>query len=129
MTWAPPREYRTNVAVEQINPGHHVVTSKPPLYTATVIQQGSGTWKVHVVNEPATRDVHDASLTKALVRAGELVGRLAGRAMMRFSAQQRMAMGRQKCPKRLGPRVCCEPATVGTVWCEWHPRGEEATDG
>lgn len=127
-SWAPTREYRCPVAVEQITPQSHTVTSKPPFYAATVVQQGSGVWKVHVIGEPASRDFHDASLSRALTRAGELVSKLAGRQMMTYSAQQRIAMGQQQCPKRLGTQVCRQSASVGSVWCEWHPGGEDRGD-
>ena len=130
MTRPAPRQYKSGMCqVEQISPHLHRVTSVPALHSADVVTEGTGLYKVTVTSVHISRSFVDTSLSQALVRAGDLVSRAAGRDMMRFSAQQRMAMGRQKCPKRLGSRVCCEPATVGTVWCEWHPRGEEATDG
>lgn len=131
MTRPAPRQYKSGMCqVEQISPHLHRVTSVPALHSADVVAQGTGLYKVTMTSVHISRGFVDASLSQALVRAGDLVSRAAGRDMMRFTGPQRTAMGQQECPKTLGTlgTLCRQPAGVGTVWCEWHPGGKERVD-
>lgn len=109
-----------------------VVSDPHPLHVAHVRGQGDGTWKVTVVTEPMTPSFLDSTLDRALVRAGTLVGKLAGRDIDRFTRAQAYAMGQQRCPyllDRYSGKVCSEHPDVGSVWCHWHPLGKGTADG
>lgn len=130
MTRPANRTYKSGMCqVEQISPHAHKVTSVPALHSADVVAQGPGAYKV-TMTSVLSRSFVDASLSRALMRAGDLVSRAAGRDMMTFTGPQRVAMGQQECPKTLGSlgTLCRQPAGVGTVWCEWHPGGKVRTD-
>lgn len=129
MTRPATRQYTSGMCeVTELSPHHYRVTSKPPIHSADVQAQGNGTWRVTVTTIEYSRSFVDASVDKALVRAGDLVSRAAGRVMQVFTPAQRYAMGQQQCPKAMGAQVCRQPAGVGTVWCEWHPGGKVRAD-
>lgn len=62
--------------------------------------------------------------THAMSAARDMVGRKAGLDLQTFSGAQRTYMGTQRCPRKVASGLCGQPPMPGTVWCEWHPRGE-----
>lgn len=108
-----------------------VVSHPHPIHTAHVRGYGDGTWRVTFPTVPMSRSFVDSALETALTRAGDLVARLAGRDLDKFSRAQAYAMGQQRCPyllDRFSAKVCNERPKVGSVWCEWHPLGKDIAD-
>lgn len=115
----------TLVRVIPAGPRSFKVVSDPyPIHHANVRGYGDGTWKVTFPTELTAPSLIDSTLDRALVRAGDLVGRLAGRDLDKFTRGQAYAMAQQQCPRLVGQSVCGEPPEVGTVWCRWHPGGK-----
>ena len=132
MTRPASRVYKTLVRVVKLSDSHLKVISDPhPIHTAHVQLQASGAWKVTLPTMPLSRSFMDASMSDALNRAGDWVGRAAGIELQRFRPTQRYAMGQQRCPyllDRYSRKACNGAPEVGTVWCSWHPGGRVAPD-
>lgn len=124
-------QYRTMTGVTQLAPTSYVVRAVPhPIHSAYVYRRGApGTvWVVefHTIDTP--RKFVYADMGTALNAASELVGRKAGQEWKeRFTGPQRYAMGQQQCPRLMGAGmgVCGQTPEVGSVWCQWHPKGRE----
>lgn len=106
-----------------------VVSDPHPIHYARVTGYGDGTWKVTFPTSLGSPSLIDSTMERALSRAADTVGKLAGRDLDRFTRAQAYAMGQQRCPYLLGgsradARTCDETPEVGTVWCRWHPHGK-----
>jgi hypothetical protein len=101
-----------------------------PIHTAQVSKAHEhALWVVRLTSVRVTQSYRFALHAEAEKSARDIVGRLAGRDMQRYSRGQRMCMGQQLCPRFLRPGVLCgQPAGIGTVWCDYHPRGEARPD-
>lgn len=127
-------QHRTMTGVTQHAPTSYTVYAMPyPIHAAHVYRRGApGTvWTVefHTIEFP--RKYVYADMGAALNAASELVGRKAGQEWKeRFTGPQRYAMGQQQCPRLMGPGmgVCGQAPEVGSVWCQWHPKGREVRE-
>lgn len=123
---AGQRVYVSQTMTVQDSPTHYTIRSHPhPIHHARVYQrERHGLWTVDFVSLWHSRAPRRyADLREALSAACEVIGRKAGADLMTFTGAQRTVMGRQCCPKRQGSGLCGLPAEVGTVWCQWHPKG------
>lgn len=99
------------------------------IHSATVTRAHEhAMWVVHLTTVATAMPYRFHLQAEAEHVARDLVSRKAGADMQTFSRGQRVYMGQQLCPKILGALMCGQPAGVGTVWCEWHPRGERRAD-
>lgn len=123
--------YRSATKVTKYAETSFVVYADPiPVHAARVYRRGApGTvWIVefHTIDIPR-KYVHE-TMEVALNVAAELVGRKTGQEWRdRFTGPQRYAMGHNQCPRLMGPGagVCGQSPAIGSVWCEWHPKGKD----
>lgn len=132
-----PRTYVTQTGMEPLDEVDGIrgvnafrVFSLPyPIHSATVSRaHADALWIVRLTSVLVTQPYRYHLHAEAEHAARGIVSRLAGKAMQTFSRAQRVHMGQQLCPKTLSGSLCGQPAGVGTVWCEWHPRGEWRPD-
>lgn len=114
-----------------LSPTSYVVRADPyPIHSAYVYRRGAaGTpWVVEFFTIEFPRKYLYEDMGTALAAASELVGRKTGQEWKEvFTGPQRYAMGQQQCPRLMGAGmgVCGQTPEVGSVWCEWHPKGRE----
>ena len=133
-----PRTYMTQTGMRPLDEVNGIkgvnafeVFSMPyPIHTANVSRaHKDALWIVRITSTEAPIPCRFSLHIEAERSARDIVGRLAGRDMQTFSRSQRVYMGQQLCPRSLGAMgLCGQPAGVGTIWCDFHPRGERNTD-
>jgi|SRR5690349_8428337 len=106
---------------------YRVESAPQPVHYATIKRETyNGLW---VVKYPSVimGPTHKYALDLDAIRgARDVVGRVAGRDWGRFTGVQRYAVGQGQCPGPMGsPRACGQLPEVGTIWCQWHPRGKD----
>lgn len=129
-----PRVYMAQTGMEPVDEVNGIkgvnafkVFSLPyPIHTAQVSRAHANAWWIVRLTSVRAPILYRFALQADAERsARDIVGRLAGRDMQAFSRSQRVYMGQQHCPRVMRPGVLCgQPAGIGTVWCEHHPRGE-----
>lgn len=125
----------STVDTVEMGPTTFLVVSTPhALHHAWIVQRGRGAlWTVSLdsVQRPL-KPYQYATYESALRSATDMVARVAGRDLARMTKGQTDALGGSLCPYRLPvgvcrtPRVAQTPQGAPSVWCAWHPKGEES---
>lgn len=109
--------------------GELIVSSPIPLHYC-LVKSVRGAVKVRLISTP---DVCVPSFYDSLGQARQAASRIVNERvrvdmMTKFSGPQRYAMGQQKCPYAMYGKLCNEPATGFSVWCDYHPKGRTRED-
>lgn len=117
----PATVYRAPVSVDRMSERHYVLTTSPPLHSASVrLLWGQWVTRWHTdALMPARRHV---SAVEALRATAPILSTRAGYEWHTgFTGAQRTHIGQQRCPKiKRGGVLCGVTATVGTIMCPEH---------